>query len=744
PQTTAPAGVRAAAAAGDVDGNGLPDVLVADDGRAWIHLSCADADHDGVCAEEGDCDDTNPAVKPGATDTPGDGFDGDCDGREQCWYDADDDGYLVASPTLVASDDGDCADPREGRTGDPTTDCDDARADVNPGAAEIVGDGFDQNCNNQEICYDDDDDDGYLDATGDTRTSTDTDCDDAREGLASDPTTDCNDANAAIRPGATEVVGDQVDQNCDGRETCFEDDDDDNYLDTSGDTIVSADLDCADPFEGSNGLPTTDCNDADPLINPTAVEIIGDGVDENCNGQELCFDDDDDDGFLDATGDTRVSTDLDCADAREGTSTDPTTDCNDALATIRPGAPEVVDDGTDQDCDGREACYEDDDDDDYIDTSGDTRLSADLDCLDPFEATRTTPTTDCNDADATIRPGATEVVGDQIDQNCDGRETCFDDDDNDGFLDASGDTRASTDVDCLDANEGTAQDPTTDCNDAIVTIHPGAAEVVDDAIDQDCDGGDMCWDDDDDDGYLDTSGDTRASADLDCADPFEGTRFDRTTDCNDADAQISPRAAERPGDLIDQNCDGAELCFDDDDDDGFLDATSDTRASTDMDCSDPNEGALTDPTTDCDDLDRTVYPGAAEVVGDGRDQSCDGAELCFDDPDDDGFLVAEPATRPSADADCLDPNEGRLADLRTDCDDTRGAVHPGAPEIVGDGIDEDCDGAELCFDDDDDDGFLDAAGDTRVSADLACDAPFEEGPGAPTTDCDDRAPAVYP
>jgi serine protease len=45
---------------------------------------CTDADNDGVCVEDGDCDDNNPDVHPGHNDTKGrwgrDGVDNDCNG----------------------------------------------------------------------------------------------------------------------------------------------------------------------------------------------------------------------------------------------------------------------------------------------------------------------------------------------------------------------------------------------------------------------------------------------------------------------------------------------------------------------------------------------------------------------------------------------------------------------------------------------------------------------------------------
>jgi hypothetical protein len=41
-----------------------------------------DADGDGVTIGEGDCNDTDPDVYPGAYDTPDDGIDQDCSGSD--------------------------------------------------------------------------------------------------------------------------------------------------------------------------------------------------------------------------------------------------------------------------------------------------------------------------------------------------------------------------------------------------------------------------------------------------------------------------------------------------------------------------------------------------------------------------------------------------------------------------------------------------------------------------------------
>lgn len=74
-----------------------------------------------------------------------------------------------------------------------------------------------------------------------------------------------------------------------------------------------------------------DCNDGNAAVNPSADEICGDMVDNNCNGtvDEECS------GIIDADNDTYP----------------PEEDCNDNDATVYPGAPEACDE-VDNDCDG--------------------------------------------------------------------------------------------------------------------------------------------------------------------------------------------------------------------------------------------------------------------------------------------------------------------------------------------------------------------------------------------------------
>lgn len=77
---------------------------------------------------------------------------------------------------------------------------------------------------------------------------------------------DCDDTNPSINPGATEICGDGIDQNCDGNLVCEEDVDNDS-----------------DGYNENQG----DCDDTDATIYPGALEICGDGVDQDCNGHDL-------------------------------------------------------------------------------------------------------------------------------------------------------------------------------------------------------------------------------------------------------------------------------------------------------------------------------------------------------------------------------------------------------------------------------------------------------------------------
>ena len=83
---------------------------------------CADPGS-GFTLSSDDCDDTDPAINPSATE--GVGASTQHDGSELCFADADDDGYTADSPEVVASLDAFCDGLGEAPAGTPAGDCDD-------------------------------------------------------------------------------------------------------------------------------------------------------------------------------------------------------------------------------------------------------------------------------------------------------------------------------------------------------------------------------------------------------------------------------------------------------------------------------------------------------------------------------------------------------------------------------------------------------------------------------------------
>ena len=159
---------------------------------------------------------------------------------------------------------------------------------------------------------------------------------------------DCDDEDEDVFPGAVEIVGDGVDQDCSNDETCLRDADEDGY---GGPEVRVLDWTCELP---GNTIVGGDCDDDDPSIHPGAIELPDDEIDSDCNG--LLGPDEDLDGF----------------DVNE--------DCDDADPTSYPGADDPLGDGIDQDCDGS----------DGIDRDGDGTPVPE-DCVDDDPARTTCP-----------------------------------------------------------------------------------------------------------------------------------------------------------------------------------------------------------------------------------------------------------------------------------------------------------------------------------------------------------------
>lgn len=495
-------------------------------------------------------------------------------------------------------------------------DCDDTNPDIHPDAIEVCDD-IDNDCDG-----DTDDADGDVDPSTQSTWYADADADGygspdysrtsciAPEGHV-ESNTDCDDLDDQFHPGAEETCEDAQDKNCDG-------------------SVLYADVD------GDGWAACTECDDGNATAYPGAAEVC-DMVDNDCDG---LVDDEDDsldpgslrDWYTDADEDGFGDEEglIQACSMPEGTVMlgDSSFDCNDDDSAIFPDAEEVCD-GLDNDCD------------DEIDESGATTMwyrDADLDGFGDITSGVTacsapagygTDSTDCDDHDNDIFPGADELC-DLEDNDCDGvideddaidARTWFADSDGDSFGDAS-----TTAVSC-DPGLGFTSD-SSDCDDALDSVYPGAEEYCNDR-DDDCDGlsdeadaiDTTIW-------YVDADGDGHG-------DPAEGSvscaggvgLVSNGSDCDDTTDSISPDVIERCNG-IDDDCDGsidesdavdASTWYTDSDADGFGDPDLPV-----IGC-EATLGTVAD-ATDCDDSSATIFPGADEVYADGIDQDCDGED----------------------------------------------------------------------------------------------------------------------
>jgi len=300
-----------------------------------------------------------------------------------------------------------------------------------------------------------------------------------------------------------------VDEDADCTGVCIDKDDDDYGV---GGACLGADCD-DNPFDDPIPCPAEqsnlDCNNpvyskCAKCVHPGAIEYC-DGVDNDCDG----FKDAEDSGIVEGplfADEVLLKNTGVCADLKQVCKDEQwINDINNPLIEKSfNGIPfeNTCYDMADNDCDGLTDCADSNCVSRSCDSSDPTKKCKDGQCVAAVSCidgdndgygigtelsacSGSTILNDCNDGDSEINPSATEIKDNDIDENCDGTNeysTGFCDADADGV-----DTKWSITKPVCFGN---------DCKDNDASVYPGAIEICNNDIDNDCDGLIKCSDPD--------------------------------------------------------------------------------------------------------------------------------------------------------------------------------------------------------------------------------------------------------
>ena len=266
------------------------------DGYGGTETKEAETAPPGYVAKSGDCDDTDKAVYPGASEECN-GKDDDCDhvaddGLAMFTYFKDGDGDTYGSWATARG----CKAPPGFVSAH--GDCNDSNSAVHPGAAEKCN-GRDDDCDGlvdegvvKERYYQDLDGDGFGGQFLGEACS--------KSGAVAVKGGDCNDYHTGVFPGAAEQC-DGLDNDCDQQvdegvttKTYYKDLDDDGWAPANApqkDACVQPPGYVPPMDQDSDKTIDWDCNDFEKTVYPGAPTVCGDGLDNDCSGitDHLCF-----------------------------------------------------------------------------------------------------------------------------------------------------------------------------------------------------------------------------------------------------------------------------------------------------------------------------------------------------------------------------------------------------------------------------------------------------------------------